>query len=142
VEHYRRDVPAGVRAIVNRLMAKKPEERFQTPAELVEALKPFAVSSPAAWSGQHQAVPFVDEQPTPVLPSEADSDALLGTLGPGTSATPVSGTGLASGTPLRSNRLRSNAEKRRWRVALFTAVGLVAGLLGTLCLVGYFFAGK
>ena len=28
------------------------------------------------------------------------------------------------------------------QVPLFTAVGLVGGLLGTLCLVGHFFAGK
>jgi serine/threonine-protein kinase len=32
------DVPAAVRGIVLKLMAKKPAERYQTPAELVEAL--------------------------------------------------------------------------------------------------------
>src|SRR5262249_41830181 len=31
-------VPPAVAAVVQRLMAKKPEERFQTPAELAEAL--------------------------------------------------------------------------------------------------------
>jgi serine/threonine-protein kinase len=38
VEQLRPDVPPGVAAVVRRLMAKKPEDRFQTPAELVEAL--------------------------------------------------------------------------------------------------------
>jgi serine/threonine-protein kinase len=144
VEHYRRDVPAGVLAILNMLLAKKPEERFQTPAELAEALAPFAVSSPAAWSGVHPAAAFEDEQPTPEIADEEGSDALLGTIVPVASATPVSGTGLMSGTQLRgkSKRQRSEAEKWRWRVALVAAVGIVAGLLGALVLVGLFFAGK
>jgi len=38
VERLRPDVPAGVSAVVRKLMAKKPEERYQTPAEVVAAL--------------------------------------------------------------------------------------------------------
>jgi serine/threonine-protein kinase len=41
LETFRGDVPAGVQAIVKKLMAKKPEDRFQTPGELIEALAPF-----------------------------------------------------------------------------------------------------
>ncbi|MEW4456373.1 serine/threonine-protein kinase [Bremerella sp. JC817] len=37
----RDDVPSEVIAIVEQLMAKNPDDRFQTPAELIEALKPF-----------------------------------------------------------------------------------------------------
>lgn len=37
----RDDVPEGLAAIVDRMLAKDPEDRFQTPAEVVEALKPF-----------------------------------------------------------------------------------------------------
>jgi len=37
----RPDLPAGAERILKKMMAKKPEERFQTPAELEEALKPF-----------------------------------------------------------------------------------------------------
>jgi serine/threonine-protein kinase len=37
----RSDVPAEVAAIVHKLMAKEPENRYQTPAQLVEALTPF-----------------------------------------------------------------------------------------------------
>lgn len=44
----RPDLPAEVYALVARLMAKLPEERFQTPAELVEALTPLAVSQRSA----------------------------------------------------------------------------------------------
>lgn len=38
VDQLRKDVPAGVAAVVRKLMAKKPDERFQTPAELAVAL--------------------------------------------------------------------------------------------------------
>jgi serine/threonine protein kinase len=136
VDHYRQDVPAGVRAILNRLMAKRPEDRFQTPAELAEALTPFAVSSPPAWSEVSPATPFEDEPPTTELPVKKGSDALLATVGPAESPTPV------SGTRLHSRRLRPDVETQRWRVAFFAAVSIVGGLLATLGLVGLFLSGN
>lgn len=47
---YRSDVPPVVTAIVDKLLAKKPAERFQTPAELADALQPFAVTGPIPWA--------------------------------------------------------------------------------------------
>jgi serine/threonine protein kinase len=41
LQKLRPDVPLGVIAIVRRLMAKRPEDRYQTPAELAAALAPF-----------------------------------------------------------------------------------------------------
>jgi len=38
VEQVRRDVPAGVAGVIRKLMAKRPEDRFQTPAELAAVL--------------------------------------------------------------------------------------------------------
>jgi WD40 repeat protein len=38
----RPDVPAEVAALVQKLMAKKPEDRYQTPGELATALAPFS----------------------------------------------------------------------------------------------------
>jgi len=38
VESLRPEVPAGVSAIVRKLLAKRPDDRFQTPAELAEAI--------------------------------------------------------------------------------------------------------
>jgi eukaryotic-like serine/threonine-protein kinase len=46
LEACRPDVPEPVRAIVRRLMAKEPGERFQTPAELVAALAPWSLADP------------------------------------------------------------------------------------------------
>jgi len=50
VRQLRSDVPPAVEAIVARLLAKRPEQRYQTPAELAAALA-------AAMSGSAMAVP-------------------------------------------------------------------------------------
>lgn len=42
VEQLRPEVPAGLAAIICKLMAKKPQDRYATPAEVVEALRPYA----------------------------------------------------------------------------------------------------
>jgi WD40 repeat protein len=42
VERLRAEVPPAVAEVLRKMMAKRPEERFQTPAEVAEALKPFA----------------------------------------------------------------------------------------------------
>lgn len=41
IDEFRTDVPAGVAAIVNRMMAKRPEDRFQTPASVALSLLSF-----------------------------------------------------------------------------------------------------
>jgi serine/threonine protein kinase len=45
LSEFRRDVPLGVARIVERMMAKDPARRFQSPAGVAEALKPFASPS-------------------------------------------------------------------------------------------------
>lgn len=44
----RGDLPRELLAVLDRLMAYDPAERFQTPAEVVKALAPFAKSAPVA----------------------------------------------------------------------------------------------
>jgi serine/threonine-protein kinase len=41
IETLRPDLPPGVAAVVHRLLAKKPDDRYQTPAELARALQEF-----------------------------------------------------------------------------------------------------
>lgn len=55
IERLRPEVPANLSQVVRRLMAKKPEERYQTPAEVIAALIPFAKSQSATLpdSGQN-----------------------------------------------------------------------------------------
>ncbi len=42
VEVRRPEVPAGIAAVVARLLAKRPEDRYQTPAEVADTLAPLA----------------------------------------------------------------------------------------------------
>src|SRR5262249_6184905 len=48
VEQLRKDVPAGVAAVVRKLMAKRPEDRCQTPAEVATLLAKGAAVPVAA----------------------------------------------------------------------------------------------
>ncbi|OAI54819.1 hypothetical protein AYO44_03080 [Planctomycetaceae bacterium SCGC AG-212-F19] len=42
VEELRSDLPAGLADVIRKMMAKKPEDRYQTPAAAADALAPFA----------------------------------------------------------------------------------------------------
>ena len=48
LEKFRSDVPAEIVAVVNKLMAKRPEDRYQTADEVAEALEPFAALESSA----------------------------------------------------------------------------------------------
>ena len=64
----RPDLPAEVLSIVARLMAKAPEDRFQTPAELVTVLAPLAAAPRSAESYRPQVNPPSEHHPT-IVPS-------------------------------------------------------------------------
>jgi eukaryotic-like serine/threonine-protein kinase len=97
IETVRPDLPAEVIAIIRRLMAKKPEDRYPTPAALAEALAPLAISGPPTWTSEEPA-----EVSEPVSPSpDAEPDnALIGTLPTSQAPTPLSG----DTVPRRSRR--------------------------------------
>src|SRR5205823_5185649 len=46
IQHLRTDVPAELARIVAKMMAKDPDQRFQSPGEVAEALRPFAQVQP------------------------------------------------------------------------------------------------
>jgi serine/threonine-protein kinase len=60
VEEMRPETPPEVVAVIRKLMAKRPVERYQTPFELVEALMPILGAVPAG-----AARPAVVDTPTP-----------------------------------------------------------------------------
>jgi tetratricopeptide (TPR) repeat protein len=55
IGEYRKDVPAGLAAVADRMMAKAPSDRYQEPAEVVEAL--------AEWTRKPIPPPSEDELP-------------------------------------------------------------------------------
>jgi serine/threonine-protein kinase len=59
----RPDVPTRVADVVHKLLAKSPDDRFQTPAELAATLAPFAVNGPIHW--QAPPVPAASDTESP-----------------------------------------------------------------------------
>ena len=84
VTRLRQDAPAAVAAILLRLMAKDPDQRFQTPAALAKALRPWC-EAPA--SVTPQAPPLseglarlhADASPTAVSPPGGGTKAAMKT---------------------------------------------------------------
>jgi hypothetical protein len=46
---FRADVPPGLARVVERMMAKDPARRYQTPADVATALQPFVAAPPPRW---------------------------------------------------------------------------------------------
>ncbi len=72
VRDYRPDVPPPVAAVVHRLLAKRPADRFQTPAELIAALAAALV--PSAPVAAIVADPAAGAAPTPAVSSDTFAD--------------------------------------------------------------------
>ena len=96
VKQLRPEVPDGVVAVVNKMMAKDPADRYQVPSELMAALAPF-VATP---------IPPPPEREMPSL-SPAATGAVVGTgmRGPATGAgtTRSGGAGGANSTTAAAN---------------------------------------
>jgi hypothetical protein len=90
VRALRPEVPAGLEAVVARLLAKQPSARYAAPAEVVEALGPFAASGdlPALVAAGARAEDSAKAHPAPV--GETVSQGLLTTpQGPAPLPSPV-----------------------------------------------------
>jgi serine/threonine protein kinase len=139
IREIRPEVPEEVAAIVEKLMAKNPEDRYQTPADLIEALRPFVNDLPGPGPVSRRSSPrpmdLADPLPTPFEFDDAssqndddDSAALIGTLPPDLTPTPVS---ILDGS-LSSTRLAAELRKRQKRqrqLALYLTLGILGALL-------------
>jgi serine/threonine protein kinase len=147
IDELRPDLPAGVVAIVNRLLQKQPEARFQTPAELAGALAPFAASDPSIWkTARPVSTSDMGEFPTPTVLPAGDSDAvyelnasdevsaLVGTVAMDFSPTPLATTAVPS--PSRLSRVIRREQGKRFRFALLCATLIVGGVAALLTLIG------
>lgn len=59
LSEYRNDVPPGVESVITRMMAKKPEQRYQTLEELIEDLEPLTVKPIPAPPDKEMPVPVM-----------------------------------------------------------------------------------
>jgi formylglycine-generating enzyme required for sulfatase activity/DNA-binding beta-propeller fold protein YncE len=75
VNQVRPDVPAELAAVVAKMMAKDPVERFQTPGEVAQALKPFCTRSNAALKVVKADVSSKD--PAKAAPARAEAAAAV-----------------------------------------------------------------
>jgi serine/threonine protein kinase len=153
VERLRRDAPPEVVAVVRKLMAKDPAARWQTPAELVTALEPLASPGPlvrpvvhpgaATWSealapaslpADPFATPAGGSDPDELLSSASfpgdELSALISTLAPDLAATPLGDTAF----PLTQAGRATPAERRKLRLAVGLAIGIVGGLIAVAAL--------
>jgi len=119
VETLRSGVSPAVGAIIRKLMAKKPDDRYQTPNALAEALAAVKSGAPAG----AQSV-------SPTLPVPVQGPALLPQAH---IATPVGITTQVNGTgPTRWQRLR--ADRKRFKYVVGGGAGLLTLLLFTIVL--------
>jgi serine/threonine-protein kinase len=69
IEEVRPGVPPDVVVVLRRLMAKRPQDRYQTPAELATALEGVVKSNPSLTSGINPEALSPAEEPTAVTAS-------------------------------------------------------------------------
>ncbi len=134
LSEFRSDVPADVVAILDRLMAKKPEARFANPDELIKALKPYCpqvTSTPSPLKQTPQAEPT--EKP-------GSSEVDLFTSPPTNETSIEDISDLFSATPIIV-RTRSR-EERPLGLAVAAAVAIALGVLSLLVLVGLLLGGR
>jgi formylglycine-generating enzyme required for sulfatase activity/tRNA A-37 threonylcarbamoyl transferase component Bud32 len=90
VETVRPGLPQGLAQVIRTMMAKKPEQRYQTPAEVAQALEPFAAGArPATVSCTVPVVPAAARVPiqaatrpaNPAVPSRGVLVGVVGCLG-------------------------------------------------------------
>ncbi len=134
VEALRPDTPPEIAAIVRKLMAKKPDDRYQTPADVVQVLEPYSVSGPTPWEPARQSMEFGVELLTPDELDDSDpimvaASALDGTHAGALDLTPLSDTA----APGVATRRRRSRRRRRF------VWGLVLGAMAGAAAVGAWF---
>lgn len=127
VEEFRNDVPTQVIGILHRMMRKHPEDRYQIPAELVVALRPFSVSGAMPWeSPRADSKDFAEED---LRPSEEIDDYFQGsldvTIPDDPRLTPISSANALN----RIHRNRGDQNPTQLSTTLFIWCGVVLGLI-------------
>lgn len=139
VEAFRTDVPTEVQGILRKMIAKKPEDRFQTPSDLSTALDPWSVSGPTPWEPPVLFSPelSVDESDAPANAAFESEDselyleliegpsAMTATVPPDGSPTPIIGHSSGAMRNMRRPQMSSAQKFLLWAIGL--AITALAG---------------
>jgi hypothetical protein len=112
----RGDVPAGLAAVLARMLAKEPGDRFATPAEVAAALAPFTAGCTLARLSEKTRVLPAAPSREPNVPAGTDpylSSAMTGTT-PSSPPAPA---------------VRPRGHRRRWLAVAVAAAALVGGVV-------------
>jgi eukaryotic-like serine/threonine-protein kinase len=126
----RPEVSEGLAAVLERMLAKNPADRYATPGELAQALKPFANSRSAATTGEAQSVKgsVSGGVPTPTIASEPIAEAPP-QISPRDFAIPSAPTfnePAIENRPTRGANRKSHLSPLIWIGSLAAAIALVA----------------
>lgn len=126
IEELRPDVPRQVRAIVHKLLAKNPDERFQTPDELMDALAPHAAPSAMDWPIAPSSAPAAERD------GDVDS-ALEEVLQVDTEPRAQAATRITDADSVLDWVDTKRRRRRRWYLAIALTCGVIlAGIAGVV----------
>ena len=72
VREARPEVPAGLEAVIAKMMARRADERYQTPKEVAEALTPFSLSATESTTEAEKPAPVLSIPPAPAPSPSAE----------------------------------------------------------------------
>jgi WD40 repeat protein len=146
LEQVRPEVPPELGAVVRKLMAKRPDDRYQTPLEVAVALEPFTHRvSPRRQQGKPQpvlaAIPLAAAGPAPAAAVPA-AVPIAAAIQPAAATAALAGATPRSAVPA-APAARRPVQRASWRT--FRALGatvLLGGLLLGLLLVSHPWSGS
>jgi serine/threonine protein kinase len=137
ITDFRTDLPAALIDILEGLLAKQPDDRFQDPVELIAALEPYAVGGPIPWAPPTSGV-GLDLQTSEMMDQPASSSSILDEP-TGETSTVVNVAHEVAPTPIITpivSRPLSSAHQGiaggRVKLAVLCATGIVFALLALL----------
>jgi serine/threonine protein kinase len=132
LSQYRIDLPPLLFNVIGRMLAKKPDDRYQTPAEVAHVLTPFLSGPAVSMPVTEPYIPRLEEHvPVATLIEEVEPTAPL------LEATDPPRRSSATEVVPRSSKTESRRTRRHWRLYAIGAIVLLVLLFGGTGWLGY-----